>query len=77
MKINTHKTANAKAKIQGVKLPLAPIIVPTKSPMAPWATKIPGAVALRGIKFKLIEPPPTWNKAFPIPTKMIADIGNS
>jgi len=67
--IARHNAANAASAGHALKSPALPSIVPAKRPIAPVATKTPGAAALRGVKFKQMLPPPTWNKALPSPAK--------
>ena len=64
--------ANNTTNCHGIKLPAFPINVPTNIPMAPHATKIPGAVAFLGVRLRLMLPAPTWNNALPIPTRTTA-----
>ncbi len=73
--MNAQKKTKTKTKGQAINCPFRPSTVPIISPKAPGATKIPGADALPGVKFRLILPLPTWNIAFPIPAKTTAKTG--
>ena len=54
-----------------------PIVTPRTSPSAPGAMKIPGAAHRFGVRFRLSDPAPTWNMAFPTPATQIDDTGKT
>jgi hypothetical protein len=57
--INRHEASKSIINGRETKAQLFQINIPIVNPNAPGATKIPGAVALFGEKFKLILQPPT------------------
>jgi len=70
-KIKIQKNNNNNTKCQLMKYPEVPIFVPINSPKAPGATNMPGALALLGVRLRLMLPPPTWKQALPSPAKHI------
>jgi hypothetical protein len=67
--------ANNTTQYHQTKFQLFQSMIPIKSPNAHGATKIPDGVAFSGLTQIQITPPPTWNSAFPIQTKIVAHRG--
>lgn len=75
--IQAAEIANKTTQYHRTKFQFFQSIIHIKSPNAHGATKIPDGVAFSGLTQIQITPPPTWNKAFPIQTKIVAHHGHA